>query len=60
VSAREYRTLLAASLISETIAAAGFFYLLNTSRGFLKYYSVVCMTLCLLIAADVIRRLISS
>jgi hypothetical protein len=59
VSARKYGTLLTATLISEIIAAAGFFYLLKTSRGFLKYYSVVCVVLCLLIVADAIRRLLA-
>ena len=56
VSAPKYAALLMATLISEIMAAAGFLYLLRTSRGFVKYYSLACMILCLLIIADSIRR----
>jgi len=58
-SASKYGTLLTATLISEIVAAVGFFYLLKASRGFLKYYSLVCVGLCLLIVADAMRRLLS-
>lgn len=59
VSAPEYRALLTATLISEILATAGFLYLLRTSRGLVKYYSGVCIVLCLLIITDAIRRLLA-
>ncbi len=58
VSARKYETLLVTTLVIEALAAVGFFYLLKTNRSFLRYYSLICLVLCLLVVLDAIRRLL--
>ncbi len=57
VASPTYGLLLTMTFISEAMAAASFIYLFGTSRGLLKYYSAVCVVLCLLILADAASRL---
>jgi len=57
VDSPTYGKLLTITFISEVMAAASFLYLFGTSCGLLKYYSAVCVVLCLLIPADAASRL---